>query len=255
MNNVVLAIIVGIAAGLAGGFLAGMAQPPTGGSPTGLPSGVDLTTVEMRLDRIEALLELRREEAGAALHGSAARDAAAGPGGGLGDAEAVDALVERLDTRMRAAVAETVRTTWEEMGAAAAASDPFAPPPKKRVTLAEAAAELELSSAEEDDVRRISEDTMEKVVALLGKDQEGGEAKVREDFQAAKDDPAKSIELMGTYMGRVMSNLGGFIQIGMDHDRKMKEAIGPEKAARLEDEFEVSDLDPYGLEDLFSFGD
>lgn len=255
MNNVVLAIIVGVAAGLAGGLLAGMTRAPRGVSPAGTLTGVDLTTLEARLDRIEALLQIRTEETEAALHGSGARERAAGPGGGLGDTEAVDALVERLDTRMRAAVAESIRSTWEELGATSAGPDPIAPPPKKKVTLAEAAAELALSAAEEDEVRRISEDTMEKVVALLGKDQEGGEAKVREDFQAAKDDPAKSLELMGTYMGRVMSNLGGFIQIGMDHDRKMKESIGPEKAARLENEYEISDLDPYGLEDLFSFGD
>ena len=254
MNNVVLAIVVGIASGLAGGILAGMARGPSGAAPADAPPPVDLTTLASRLDRIEALLQLRTEDASAALRGSGAGDMAEREARGLGDAGAVDALVERLDERMRQAVAESVRSTWEELGDPAAQATEVVAPGKKKVTLAEAAAELELSAREEEEVRRIHGETLERVIALLGKDQEGGEAKVRADFQAAKDDPERSALLAAAYMGRVMTNLGGFIQVGLDHDRKMKEALGTEKAARLESEYDLTDLDPYGFGETFSFG-
>lgn len=37
----------------------------------------------------------------------------------------------------------------------------------------------------------------------------------------------------------------------MNHERKMVEAVGQERADRLDEEFELTDLDPMGLETIF----
>ena len=164
-----------------------------------------------------------------------------------------EALAVRLEERLKPVVEQSVETS---MKAAFEANESdvatWTAKAKREVTLAEAAAELKFTRDEEEAVRRIAGETTEEFFKLLaGKD--GDVDDVKREFEDAKNDPKLKTALAGKYMTKALSNIGGLITLGLEHDRKMKEAIGPKRASKLESEFQVTDLDPYGLEDMFDF--
>jgi hypothetical protein len=256
MNQLGLSLLIGLVAGAAGALgVHALTKDPS--SSDCLVDAADTAGIHARLERIEAALKRGGLAARPTLRGTAP-DAA---GGALALSEAqFDALAARLEARLAPALTKGIDASvqkamagtdadWEEV--------PSGPEPaevhgQKKATLAEAAAELGLTSEEEEAVRRITEESIEGFFKLLaGKD--GAIADVKREFEDARRDPKLKAALAEKYMSRAMSDLGGLITLGLKHDRRMKEAIGPEKAARLERDFEVTDLDPYGLEDLFDF--
>jgi len=250
MNQTLLSLVIGLAAGVCGAVLPGLvfrddAASGTGGSTT----TSDLRAIVERLDAIEARLA-QRGPAAPVLRG-AAEVAPEAPRLAADDQALIDAVVARYDEHMRSVVSETVA---EEIGKHGSLSQPMPieVPPKKKVTLAELAVELELSSYEEAELKRISDETSEKVLALLATEEDGGVETVRRDLDEAKADPEKRKGLVTKYMGRMFSHLGDFIVLGQEHEAKVAKLIGKEKADRLQSEFEVSDLDRYSLESVLS---
>ncbi len=254
MNNSLLALVVGLAAGICGALVPGMlrGEPDTRGE-AGHDTTADLRVVLERLDRIEEHLAASRPM----LRGSAGGAGEATttlPKLAAGDEAVLDAILARYDERMRRVVGETVA---EKLGAITTVSDiseVVSLPQKKKVTLAEFAQELELSSYQEDELRRLHEQTMEKMIALLATEEDGGVETVRRDLDEAKGDPTKATALMGKYIGRLIGNIGGFIMLDQEHDKNVKELLGEDKAARLENDFQLSDVDPYDLETVITMG-
>ena len=254
MNNTLLALVVGLAAGVCGGLVPGMLRGDSSGSSASAEAGADLGPVLDRLDRIEEQLAASRPMLRGT--GGAADDAPAVtlPKLAEGDEAILDAILARYDARMRQAMAEVLDERFEGGIPEIGISDAVEIPEKKRVTLGELAQELELSRHQEDELRRIHEESMEKALALLATEEDGGIETVRRDLESAREDPAKAAELVTKYMGRVIGNIGGFIMLEQEHDKRVNELLGEDKAQRLENDYEVTDLDPYDLEAVFTVG-
>ncbi len=121
---------------------------------------------------------------------------------------------------------------------------------KKKVTLAEVARELEMTQSEEEAIRELAEEFSDKMIGLLTTEDETKE-QVIEELQAAKDDPTKQMALMGKYMGRAMTNLPKLMEtMGSLQTRGVK-ILGAERWGKFERDYEVTDLDPYGLTGIF----
>lgn len=250
MNQTVLALVVGVLAGVGGALVA--TQFSSGSGATTLEGdGTDVSEIIVRLDRLEAAINRPALRAAPSLSGSS--DRPVGDGAVVNDAGQLEALVAQLEERLKPALQESVETSVSE--AMASQSEMVfseAMPPKKEVTLAEAAAELGLTADEEEAVRRIAKETSEEFLKVIaGKD--GDVDEIRRELEEAKNDPKKRIELTTKYMGKVMTNIGGLMGVAMTHEQKMREAVGAEKASKLEDNYEIKDLDPLGLESVFDF--
>lgn len=254
MNQVAISLVVGLLAGALGAYVVTQftsTAPET--DVADLPGGSDLGDIPSRLDRIERLLEKRMLASGPSLQSTGAEALHTNAASPEQMAALLDGLAERLKPTIQESVQSSVSDAFEgeegptiQIGGGAADNMNK----KKKVTLAELSAELELSQAEEDEVRRITEETTEKFLKLLA-DENQTVDDLRNEFQAAKDDPAKQAELGVKYMAKLMTNLGPVISLGMEHDSKMAKAIGKEKADKLDEDYEVTDLDPLGLEAIF----
>lgn len=254
MNRTSMAILVGLLAGIGGGlathFVVGQDK---GAVETTLPGGsADLSGVIARLDRIESAMGRTQLKVDPELRGSGHIAAAAN----ATDAQ-LDALASRLEERLMPAVQESVKTSVEkalsrESDGVSMVMGDLGSAKKKRVTLAEAAAELELSSDEEESVRRIAKETTNKFFDVLANEDETGDD-VRREFEEAKNDEKKRDTVRAKYLGRIVPKIGELMTLGMTHDSKMKKAVGAEKAKKLDDGYQLTDLDPYGLETMFEF--
>lgn len=251
MNQTMLALVVGLLAGVGGSLVATQfSSSDGGGSIDG--EGTDVSEIILRLDRLEAAIN-RPELRGTPSLSGAGGEASSGSSATLGNSAQLDALVAKLEERLKPTIQESVKTSMNEaMASGSEFAFSEAMPAKKEVTLAEAAAELELTAEEEEAVRRIAKETSEEFLKVIaGKD--GNVDDIRRDLEEAKDDPKKRIELTTKYMGKVMTNIGGLLAVGMTHEQKMRDAIGAEKARKLDENYKVSDLDPLGLETVFDF--
>ena len=174
-----------------------------------------------RLERIERLLAQRAEAPGAATDPASV-------------AVLRKALAEELDQRLGA------------LESRAAGKDAKPPEPKKkRVTLGEAARALELTSAEEAELRRIYAESQEKFLKIVA-GPDGDVEAVRRDVEDAKTDPKKRNLVMAKYMPKVLPRIGEFLQVGMEQDAAVQAALGPDKAARLDSGFDVIEANPLG---------
>jgi hypothetical protein len=253
VNQVTLSILVGLLAGVGGAFAVELvrADAPSGAGPA---PAADLSALLERLDRMEARLGQGALAAAPTLRGSAGEGA--DESGGLAIAD-LDALAARLQERLEPALGRKVAESVDEAlgsgdGARVRISAGQKRPKKKKATLAEAAADLGLSREEEDAVRRIAGETTDAFFKLLaGKD--GSVEDVRREFEEAGQDPAQKAALGAKYMPKVFGNIGGLISLGLTHDSRMKTAVGPEKARKLDKDYRLTDLDPYGLEEMFDF--
>ncbi len=249
MNNTLVAIIVGLAAAAGGVLLMDSLRSGEGGSSA---DPADLSSIEARLAAIER--RLPPENTGGAQ---------------LGGQGIPTALLDRLEAIERALVDRPVTTGAAESGAAPAGSlaridERLAsieeklggeqegreirvrPPRKKRVSLAEAAASLELSGAQEDELLQIYgrfHDRMYKLAAGPNGDPE----EVKREVAAAAKDPTKAMKLVGKYVPNVIGNFGGLMEAQTERDAAIDKLLGPEKAKRLRNEFDVKEDNILGL--------
>ncbi|MDF1700094.1 MAG: hypothetical protein P1V36_02910 [Planctomycetota bacterium] len=250
MNQTVLALVVGVLGGVCGAYGATLFGSSETDTSTTADS-TDLSELVLRLDRIESALGRPALHDAPGLKGSGDLPPSAVTAD-LADAR-LDALVAKLEERLRPSIQESVKASvTEAMDEGGSMAFAEAEPAKKKATLAEAAAEIGLTADEEESVRRIARETSEEFLKILaGKD--GSVDDIRREFEDAKDDPKKRGAVTAKYMGKVMTNLGGLIGVGLSHQTKMREALGAEKASKLEDGYDISDLDPLGLEAAFDF--
>jgi hypothetical protein len=195
-------------------------EPRAGGTAAPALEARPEDTLAARLERIEALLQGRQGRA----------DAPTDP--------AALALV-------RKAVGEELEARLGALEGQGAAAKKPPEPAKKRATLEEAARELGLTSAEEADLRRIYAETQEKYLRILaGPDGDTGE--VRRELDAAKNNPKVAAGLMAKYLPKALPKLGEIVQIGLEQNTAVEAAVGAEKAARLDERYDVVEANPFG---------
>ncbi len=251
MDKTLVAIVVGLLAGAGGGAVGSMLLSSTGTTTT--DSGADLTGIESRLDGIESSLrEIRSQRPG--LEGSAS---APGSGNAPALSGANEAVIAQLEERMRATVKDTMKETWEEFresGGMAIALDSdeasFEERVKKELPFSEIAAELELSADQEEGVRRVTHELTESVFKTLA-GEEGDAQAIKQEFLDAKGDREAQSKLMMKYVAPAMQRLGEFMVIGQTYETSMDKLLGKDKRRKLEDDYRVTDLDPFGLEEVF----
>lgn len=246
MQQATIAILLGLLAGFGGGALAVQILGP-GGAATAADGGPDTAGRDLaaRIQVLEDRLEIER----ATLRGSAPGTVgSAAPGatvpGNVLSPETRDALVQELAEKVGEHLDERIEKKIEE---AAGEADPMARlrEPKPRVSLAEAAEELGLSAAEEDDLRQIFTQHEERMLKMLaGKD--GDPEEVRRDLARAAEDESTRPELMQKYMPRVVGNLAQVMKIETTKHMDINKAIGPEKAGKLRG-MNVAEADSFGF--------
>jgi hypothetical protein len=123
---------------------------------------------------------------------------------------------------------------------------------QRRVSLAEAARELELTSAQETEVRLAHEAAVEKLLKLFAEPESDAET-LRRELLAAKGDPAKKRALVTKQMPKLMTKLGDVMAIEAERQARISEAVGPEKAGKLED-YNLEEEDPFELGTNVSVG-
>ncbi len=243
MNQTLLASIVGLLAGVGGAFTVHALQ---GDGSGGGGADLDWAPIQERLARIERQLDAQASPPGtlATTRGAAgARD-----GGAIVNAagdEVLEALVAKIDERVG-------KTVEEKLAAAREAEEKDGTSRRgrrrgrKRVPLAEAARELELTAQQEDELRRIFENTQSRVFKLLaGPDGDPEEVK-REIMDAAKT-PGGAQKLIPKYMPKVMSNIGEIMTIQGERESAIQKTLGPEKARRFNNDYSVEEDDFLGL--------
>lgn len=242
MNQTVLAILVGFVAGVAGGVLgqslasSDRAEPaPSPGLEAGESGSLRREVAELKL-----LLSEGRGPTAILAGRSRALTAQAGPDF---SAAAEEALLAQVDERVEAAVAKKIAELQSQAGEASGK-------PRKRkkreVTLAEAAVELELSGQQEDELRRLYAENERNWLALLA-GPDGSAEDVKREIQEATQSPGGKVKLMEKYAPRIFKNIGAVIRLDTEHEAAIVNAVGPEKARRLEREFNVEESDALGL--------
>jgi len=246
VNQTVVAIIVGLAAA-AGGVL--LMDSMRGSDGTVVAGATDLSGIEARLLEIEK--RLPAAGGGAGLSGSgipaplldrleaierALTSGAAGAAGG--GAAAPAGSLARIDERL-ASIEEKISGGAGEERRSGRRS-------KKRVSLADAATELELSGQQEDELLQIYERFHQKMYKIAAGPDGDPEVVKREVAEAAKD-PSKSMALVGKYMPKVIGNFAGLMEAQGERDTAIQKLLGPEKAERLNREYDIKEDNILGL--------
>jgi hypothetical protein len=250
MNQTMLALLVGLLAGIAGAFTVHLLEG--GGEGGGVGGAADWQPVQERLASIERQLEARGAQPGTLAtrpgvpSASVSRDdsdaggallAAAGP-------QALDALLARIDERVGATVEKKLEEARAEEGESSRRGRGRRN--RKRVSLADAARELELKGQQEDELRRIFESSQQRMFKLMaGPDGDPEEVK-REVTEAAKT-PGGPQKLIPKYMPKVVSNLGEIMAIQAERESAIQKTLGPEKAQRFNNDYSVEEDDVLGL--------
>lgn len=239
--------------GAAGGFVVHLVGPArgSGGDVSATGSVADAERLGERLLGIEERLAAIASEGGpSARPGLRGAPPGRPPGARPGemDEATLDVLsaklAERMESTVKKAVSEAVENNKGE--------ETPQRERRKRVSLAEAAKQLELSTTQEEQLRELYGELENEVFTMLaGKD--GDPDEVRRDVQTAKDDPAKTMEVVGKYIPKAMSNLGGFMSLEVKRQQRTNEIVGPEKADRMRREFSIEEQDPLGMEGGFNF--
>ena len=249
MNQTLVAIVIGLAVAAGTVFLLdGLRSEGAGAGPA-----ADLTAIERRLESIEE--RLGGQPAGLAtqgLHpdlirrleriegGLAATGALRGSSAAEGEEGAAASPFARIEERLASIEEHLTGEDGEK-------TMKVRPQAKRRVSLAEAAQELELSVQEQDDLKRIYDEFHNKMFKYAaGKD--GNPDDVRRDVMEAKDDPMKATGLMTKYLPNVMGNIGGLIMAQQEREQAIQRVLGPDKARRLNRDFDVKE------DNLLGFG-
>lgn len=206
--------------------------------------------VDARLERIEGSLAALAAR-GPMLEGSS------GPAGGRADTGGSGGVASALLTgpegeAFKKALREELGLVLDQrLEKLRASSDEIAKiarpkqPEKKRVNLADAARDLELTAQQEDELRRVYAASQDKMLRLAAGENGDVEAVRREVDEAARD-PKKRPLIMAKYMPRMLPKIGEFIQIQMEQQVAVEAAVGPDKAARIESEFDLIEANPLG---------
>lgn len=234
-----LFVIVALAAGFGGAFAFQQFGPATSGDGAG--DGADASLLRERMADLERRLDAVGEPS------PSLRTAGAAPGtGAAADADAVvTAVLAKLDERVDERVTEKFESLQAEAGSANETPGGSFRARRKRMKLEDAARELELSAGEEDELRRIYKDTMDRMLKLAAGENGDVEA-VKRDLEAARANPATGQALMMKYLPNMMKNMGEVIAITTEREAAVVKAIGPDKARRLNSEFDVVEANPIG---------
>lgn len=127
-----------------------------------------------------------------------------------------------------AEVEAAVKKALDERGAAIA-GDYVTPEPAK--TLEEIAAEIGLSSGEEAQVRTILRESEDELLDIFFPGQKL--ADIKQTALEVKDDPDKQSELVQSLIMRAVPNAGKLMTMEKRRNRKIRDAIGEEKARQL----------------------
>ena len=228
--------LLGALLGAAGGVFAARALAPDPSvAPSSEARGPD--DLHAQVAEIRRLLERPTLATAPATPGAPETAAASGTrtaAAGALSSDQVAVLAGKIAEEM-----ERRRTDGEKAQAKAKADR------QRRVSLAEAARELELTAAQETEVRLAHEAAVEKMLKLFAEPESDAET-LRRELLAAKDDPAKKMALVTKQLPKLMTKLGDVMAIEAERESRIVEAVGPEKAAKLED-YNLEEQDPFGL--------
>jgi len=242
MNQTAVAILAGFIAGVVGGYfgqsLAGSAKGANAEVET-----LDLSALREEVDDLQRKLRGLRNPPETLAAGASGPIRAETDAEGLRlTAEAEQALLARVDERVVAAVDKKI----DELQAEGVRIGRRGAPGKKKVTLAEAAVELELSGRQEDELRRIYDDSERRMLALLA-GPDGDPEEVRREIQEAAKSPAGAGTIIGKYAPRLISNLGEVMTIQAEREASIAKSLGPEKTKQLASGYEVEEGSFLGL--------
>ena len=241
MNHTTIALILGFVAGIVGGYF-GQSLAGARASSDADVAGEDVAALQREVADLKASLARSRDR-GATLEGSAPAPeslrADAAPG------VLTPAQEEALLARMDARVEKAVEARLEELQSGSAPME-RARPSKKRVDLATAAAELELTAQQEDELRRLYAENERKILQMLA-EPDGDPAEVKREIQEAVKTPGGPQKLMGKYMPKVFKNIGTFMTMQAEREAAVVKTLGPEKAKKLNDGYTIEEDDFLGL--------
>ena len=240
LNTVLMALI--------GGAIGAYVFVTLQGGPAGVDSASNLSSVQDRLDALERAVQ-GGEQRPAGLAARARERAATKPS--LRAEATGDTLpLEAFEARVDAAVEKKIAAMKEsgELGAGQVAEKR-----RKRVSLADAARDLELSANQEDGLRRIFDDTNRSYYKMLAAP-DGDPEDVKRELEEAAKSPAGARSAMTKYMPKFLSNIGEIMAIEAKKAESINKLLGPEKAQRLETEFSVREDDVLGLEGNLTIG-
>ena len=242
MNQTAVAILAGFIAGVVGGYfgqsLAGNAKGANADMET-----LDMSALREEIDDLEHDLRVLRNPPETLAAGASGPIRAETDAEGLRlTAEAEQALLTRVDERVAAAVDKKI----DELQAEGVRVGAGRAPGKKKMTLAEAAVELELSGQQEDELRRIYEDSERRMLALLA-GPDGDSEEVKREIQDAAKSPAGAGKIIGKYAPKLIANLGEVMTIQAEKEAAIAKTLGPEKTKQLESGYEVAEGSFLGL--------
>lgn len=243
MQNTLLALVVGLVGGVGGAFAVHHFAGPTATSDGAEVGASEADPYAERLNAIEQ--ELARLSAPSLQGTPVATD------GATLDAlaERIEALDKELGERVTAevtkAVEENAATQAEELGSLAARMGGRRTP-RKKMNLADASRELGLSAAQEDDVRRAMSDYESKMLGLLA-GEDGDTEAVKADLAKLREEPEQAMVIMGKYMPRIFPKMGEFAKLEGERRSAINEAVGPENARKMQREYEIEELQPFGM--------
>jgi hypothetical protein len=243
MERFLLALVAGMLGGAVGALavdLIGGRTASSTGDPAPTPAGLtaDLRELAERMARIERALPA--ETAPEARLQGRPDDPVTAEAAALAANEAAEAQLQRIEERVTAA-AERAFAKLEERREKPAP----APDRKKRMTLAEVSAEIGLSREEESEIRRIYEETGEKLLKVLAEPDGDVEAVKRDLEAAAKTERGRNVVMM-KYLPKILPKIGDVLSIQADRESRVAATLGPERAERYE-RFDVVEADPYGF--------
>lgn len=244
MNQTLLALVVGVLAGAGGAFVVHTLQ----GDASGGASSLDWAPIQERLDGIEERLEARANPPGTLATREGGRSDGEAVGSALLAGEsnaALDSLLAKIDDRVGKTVEQKLAEARAEEGEEAFSRRGGRRRGRKRVSLADAARELELTAQQEDELRRIFEDNQRRFFKLMAGPAGDPEEVKREVMDAVKTGSVQ--KLMPKYVPKVMSNIGELMAIQADRETAVQKTLGPEKARRFNNDYSVEEDDILGM--------
>lgn len=222
-------------------------------APSAAPAAGDAATdgdVKAELAAIRRWLE-RPGAIGAPGTLAASPNGAAATGGRTAGA-GTDEARPLTSADLEAAVAKAVEATLEKRAEADKAAAAAEKTPKPRKPLAEVARELNLSSAQEDEVRQAYREATDRLLKVMAEPETDAES-LRRELEAAKGDQGKTMGLVTKYMPKFITKLGDVMSIQMERDAKIRKAVGNDTAGKLEG-YRIEEEDPFGLDGDVSVG-
>lgn len=247
MRQIVVPFLAALVGGGVGAFAAAHWMPGARSASSGptADSGSASDDVRDQLRELKALLERPRELAAPPVVWS-------GPKSGAGPASGAPGSVgTEVGTAASPSLAATIQEAVAAGIAQARAKDPKAfgtpaPEPAKRATLAEIARDLQLSSSQEDEIRRAYSDSTEKFLKLIAEPESTPDA-IRRELEDAKNDSGKRSMLMIKYMPKMITKLGEVMSVQTERDQRIHKALGAENVPKFE-KYKVAEEDPFGLD-------